>query len=308
MWTQDKAYSALMRELWGSPERWNTRKTHAHVAAKLGVDEETVRNRLRRLKESGFLLGWRVVPNPALLGRESSMLLLEFDDQAAKEEAVPRLKLSEGVIVVASVYGEGLLVTFFDDPGHKASGQIARTKDPAGALHVGGMRFLPTDFRMTPTDWEIVRLMLDDAERGVSDVAREVKVSLRTVKRRLNRMMDSSAVSVMPMIDQSRSGGVSFTLMVECEDGRAAVVVGESIASRIGDVVFKANYAKYGLIFGFFAPNVAEGTEVQRWVRKLGGVRSARIHIVDEVVYVFDWLEKEARKRAAGAGKRGRPS
>ena len=66
---RNKAYSDLMRELWGSTDIWNTKKSYIEIAARLGVDEETVRNRVKHLRDVGFLLGYRLVPNPTLLGR-----------------------------------------------------------------------------------------------------------------------------------------------------------------------------------------------------------------------------------------------
>lgn len=89
-----------MRELWGSPGLWNVRKTHADVARKLGIDEETVRNRIKYLKDSGFLLGWRLLPNPALLGRESEFLFLELEDQDSKEEVISKLRAMDGVVII----------------------------------------------------------------------------------------------------------------------------------------------------------------------------------------------------------------
>ena len=298
MWTQEKGYRDLMRELWGSPGRWNVRKTYADTAAKLGVDEETVRNRLKRLKESGFLIGWRVVPNPELFGLKSSMMILEFEDQDEKEAALSKLKGVDGVIVLASTYGAGAVITYFDDEEQHASKSIMSTKGVAEARSIGGMRLPRTHFRMTLTDWKIVSLMLRNAEEDVTEVARVAKVSTRTVKRRLNLMMDSSSISVMPMVDQGRSGGVSYNIMVETDEGKSGAV-GERVASRIRNLVFRAAYGKNGLIFGFWAVNVAEGTEVLRWVKRLDGLKSAQLHLVDNVVYVFDWLEKEVGARAA---------
>src|SRR5689334_19343223 len=104
-----------MRELWGSPGRWNVRKSYVDVARSLGVDEETVRNRLKRLKDSGFLIGWRLLPNPSLFGRSSILQQLTFDSPMAKDDAISRLRQMDCVIVVASLYGDDLQITLFDD-------------------------------------------------------------------------------------------------------------------------------------------------------------------------------------------------
>src|SRR2546428_5666537 len=87
-----------MRELWGSPDIWNTKKSYVGIAAKLGVDEETVRNRVKHLRDSGFLLGYRLVPNPDLLGRTFASLHIEFKDRESKQAAIPLLSSVEGVM------------------------------------------------------------------------------------------------------------------------------------------------------------------------------------------------------------------
>jgi DNA-binding Lrp family transcriptional regulator len=299
----DKPYSDLMRELWGSPGRWNVKKSYADVAKRLGVDEETVRNRLKRLRESGFLLGWRLVPNPALMRRSSVMQHLVFGSPESKQRAVSLLARMEGVVVVASLYGSGIVTTLFDTSDHTASRRLATLGARAKPSTMPGMSFPPTTFQMTPTDWEIVRLMLRDAERNVNEVAAELKVSARTVKRRLDSMMASSAIFIMPMIDQAKSNGVAYQLFVE-SDPRQKAEVDRLVSSKIPNLVFRAADSSDTLIFGFTGKNVIEGRDVVEWAKRQPGVRSARINIVEEVVYAFRWLESEAARFQNAAYRR----
>ena len=286
-----------MSELWGSPGRWNVRRYYADVARKLGVDEETVRNRLKRLKESGFLVGWRIFPNPSLFGRSSVMQHLTFDGPATKERAMSRLMRMDGVVVIASFYGDSLLATLFDDRGRPASRRLAALGSKSGPVEWHGMSLPSVTFRMTPTDWGILGLMLRNAERSVAEVAEELKVSVKTVKRRLDRMMAGSAIFVVPSIDQSKSTGVSYQVVVDSAEGRKSEV-DMLVSSRIRKLVFKAADSSDTLIFGFSGKNVAEGKELLSWLTKEPAVRSARINMIEEVVYVFDWLEREIGRLA----------
>jgi DNA-binding Lrp family transcriptional regulator len=68
-------------------------KILAEVAKKIGIDEETVRIRIQSLKQSGFLLGWRLILNANLLGRESHILVLELLD--SKRRIEQSLKLAK---------------------------------------------------------------------------------------------------------------------------------------------------------------------------------------------------------------------
>jgi DNA-binding Lrp family transcriptional regulator len=280
-----------MKELWGSPGRWNVRKSYAEVARNLGVDEETVRNRLKLLKDSGLLIGWRVLPNPSLFGRSSIIQHLGFDTPAAKELAVSKSKQMDGVVVVASLHGNDLLITLFDDKERTASRRLSMLKPGRGPTERPGMGLPPTKFQMTPTDWRIVRLMMENAERSVAEVAAEVRVSVRTVKRRLDKMLAASAIFIVPMIDQAKTTGVSYQVMVESEEGQKPAV-GKLVAAKIENLIFSAADSSNNLIFGFTGKNVSEGEELQDWLEKQPGVRSARVSIVDRVIYVSDWLEQ----------------
>jgi DNA-binding Lrp family transcriptional regulator len=297
LWAGHKAYSDLMRELWGSPVLWNVKKTYVDIARKLGVDEETVRNRIKYLKESGFLLGWRLTPNPVLFGRKSSFLFLEFETEEDKEESIPRLAKMDGVVVIASIYGTSLLVTLFDDDEMNSAKEITTKMGIKTESFTTPGMILPRPIspKVAATDWQIIGLLLRDAETKVQEVAKQVKLSTKSVNRRLNELMTSRAVFIMPLVNLTKAGGIPYHLLVETEEEKRSEV-DQSVNSRIENLVFKASASKKDLIFGFNGTNVAEGNEILKWVKTLPGVKSARMNIVERVVHVFDWLEKEVDK------------
>jgi DNA-binding Lrp family transcriptional regulator len=69
----------------GSPQ-WNLRESFTAIARRLGVDEETVRLRVGRLRKRGVVPAWRVAVNPRLLGYEETGLDLEVEDASTKPE------------------------------------------------------------------------------------------------------------------------------------------------------------------------------------------------------------------------------
>jgi DNA-binding Lrp family transcriptional regulator len=64
------------------------RESYSNIARKLCVDEESVRMRVKRAHQRGFLPAWRVLVNPALLGCEAAVLELEVDDERKKAFAI----------------------------------------------------------------------------------------------------------------------------------------------------------------------------------------------------------------------------
>ncbi len=293
---RDKAYSDLMRELWGSPDTWNTKKSYIEIAMKLGVDEETVRNRVKHLRDVGFLLGYRLVPNPTLLGRVFASLRIEFQDRESKQAAIPRLAEIDGVINIGSAYDTSVLVTVLADQGPDFSKLIVGLGVEGEVSWVPGLGLRTTSFRMTKLDWEIVSLLLRDAERKLDEIAKQLKVSTRTVKRRLNMMMEETAIFTMPMVDLRKTEGISYQLRVQSEQGKKSEVE-KSVVAKIGDVIFRASDSQNGSVFGFTGANVAEGNDILEWVKQQPGVKSASMTIAERVVQVFDWIEREVERR-----------
>ena len=293
---RDKAYSDLMRELWGSPDIWNTKKSYTEIAAKLGVDEETVRNRVKHLRDSGFLLGYRLVPNPALLERTFASLRIEFKDRESKQAAIPKLAQLNGVINIGSTYDKSVLVTLLADQDQDFSQLIVGLGVEGEVSWVPGLGLRSTRFRMTRLDWEVVSLLLRDAERKLDEIANQLKVSTRTVKRRLNMMMKETAIFTMPMVDLRKTEGISYQLRVQSEQGKKSELE-KSIVAKIGNVIFRASDSQNGSVFGFTGANVAEGNDILEWVKQQPGVNSASMTIAERVVQVFDWVESEVKKR-----------
>lgn len=289
---RDKGYSDLMRELWGSPDIWNTKRSYTAIAAKLGVDEETVRNRVKHLRDIGFLLGYRLIPNPMLLGRSFTSLRIEFPSRDSKEAAIPRLAQMDGVVNIGSTYDKSLLVTLLATPDQ----DFSKMTGVEGEISpVPGLGLRTTKFHMTRLDWEIVILLLRDAERKIDEIANELSVSTRTVKRRLNMMMSEAAIFTMPMVDLKKTEGISYQLRVQSEPGKKSEVE-KSIVTKIGDVVFRASDSQNGSVFGFTGANVAEGNDILEWVKQQPGVRSATMTIAERVIQVFDWIEAEVHR------------
>ncbi len=59
----------IMKEI-GTPQsmQWNVRESYSSIAKRVGVDEETVRKKIKRQEKLGAIQGWRAVIHPNLIG------------------------------------------------------------------------------------------------------------------------------------------------------------------------------------------------------------------------------------------------
>jgi len=301
-----------MREISSSPSQWNARRSYTEVARKLGVDEETVRNRLKMMREMGLLVGWRLIVNARLLAMEASNLVLEFDDPESKETAAARIRGADGVVLIQSFFGKALQVTFFHpsekDSGGGASDETVASRTTGAKVAARWKVNLPRcEHKPREIDWRIIGLMLRNAERRFPEIAQDLKVSTRTVKRRVNLMMGSSAFFVQPELDFKKAVGVlPCQLLIQCAPEKKREI-DDLVVSKFERIVFRLTNSDTHSIFTILCANVAEMKEILKWARSQRGVTLARTDITENQDYVHEWLEREVGRRAKNEPARRRP-
>ncbi len=289
----------IIREL-GSPSspQWNVRESYANISRKLGVDEDTVRLRVRRAKGHGFLPPWRLMVNPRLLGCESVSFELDVDVQERKAKAIAQIKLVDGVTRIFDYRGKGLLVTLYSEE-ESLSRRIQLVESICGSSKsvIWKSRFPYPDMRMRKTDWEIVDAMKGDARMDLQDVAKSLGVSARTVQRRLSEMREGKAVYLVGDPNVEALGGLLCCFLAFCPDRRRKGEVDSEI---------RASFLRMGLsdmspeehsIFGMPCENLTEADVALERLKSIGGVQSAGMHIMKDVIVVQDWMKSEIEKR-----------
>jgi DNA-binding Lrp family transcriptional regulator len=97
----------VLRELWqgsvAAPLEPDIRRSYRSMARKLGIDEVTFRNRVRRFQQIGLLKGWLLAVNPTLFGMKVGQLWLGVQSSSAKDDLINELSSMRGVLAVMDV-------------------------------------------------------------------------------------------------------------------------------------------------------------------------------------------------------------
>jgi DNA-binding Lrp family transcriptional regulator len=301
MWTPDDLDLRIVRAL-ASPHsfQWDVRISHARVAERVGVDEETVRSRLRRMNDVGFLERWQLIVNPGLLDREAAIVELRVGDQESKQESIARLMLLDGVILIDDLYGTELAVLTL----YRGRAALERQVRLFGSLC--GCRspiswklgFPPCELTLTRTDWRIIQALRREGRGRLADVARTLQLSTRTVKRRMLRMVEGNAFYLDPILNLGKVGGVRCRLLVTSQPNRKQAV-DEAILSGLERIVSTNTAPKEFSLFVAHLSNVGEIQPLTGWVKALKGVTAVRATIEVEHIHVEPWLEGEIQSRVA---------
>ena len=291
-----------MREL-SSPRsfRWDIRESYASIAERIGVDEETVRRRVKRARESGFLKGWKLFLNPHLIGLESMGVQLEIDDEDRKADVISQVEQVDGVVILINFHGRALRIILYYNGEKDLDEKIQRIKALCQTNDLvrwaGG--FPAADQKMRKTDWEIVKAFRGDPRRSPSEVADEVGVSTRTVKRRLTAMTENNCIFMLPQLDYDKSLGIACDFLVLCPDDAKKRQVDSQVRAKLDRLVFSLTDVKGFSMFALICPNLSESEQIQKWIQSLDGVNEVKVDIMRENILVDRWMDEEIERRVS---------
>lgn len=293
----------IMKEI-GTPQsmQWNVRESYASIAKRVGVDEETVRKRIKRQEKLGAIQGWRAVIHPNLVGCIDAYVDLEVSNADRKEEILSQLKLLEGVIVVTSFEGKGLFVMFYTESGEALTRKVQLICSLCGARDFTALNSYlpPCDLKLSGTDWKIIWAIRDDPRKNLSDIAKEAKVTIRTVNRRLTMLTERRAFFLMGLPNFRQLVGTTGNFLIFCSDQENRSSAAKRIISRFENTAFAA-ITQSVMMCNIFFHNLSEAEQAYEWINRLEGVAKARMRIMKDLIFVCDWLDNQMKKHFSEA-------
>ena len=290
----------IIKEL-GNPDslQWNVRETYSSIAGRLGIDEETVRRRLKRAERLGSLPNWKMMVNPRLIGCSAANVQFEVKDEKRKWDVISELRKIDGIVKILDFRGGKLLLTLYfqDDTSLKMKKDMIGSISGCMELTDWELRFPDPQIRMKTTDWKIIGSMLDDARRSLKGVSESVGLSVRTVERRLNKMSESHAVYLQGIPNFSKFAGLSCVFIVFCLDQAKKLAVDHAILSKVKRIELANTSSKQYSTFVTLFDNLAESDDFIGWISGLDGVNSVSMGIMRELLVVQKWLQEEVTKR-----------
>lgn len=197
--------------------RENSRATYRELADGLGLSVNSVHKRVQALIDGDVIRKFTVFLTPRALpsvvvrvcGRSDTSSIDETIRRLSKNAGTSRVVVSSGnSLHVVGMLDDISAISKFADFAIR-EGQIA---DPTVRLidspELHGRSAVP----MTDTDYRIVASLQGNCRKQIVDVAKELDISPKTVRRRLKRMEDNGLVHYEVHYDHASLGGI-FTLL-----------------------------------------------------------------------------------------------
>jgi DNA-binding Lrp family transcriptional regulator len=183
----------------------------SRIARRVDTTPRTVRSRRRAMEENGVIAGYQVLPNLAHLGLTAEGHFFDVVDHADKDEAIDAALELPRMLAVHEFMGEGVCFEFaFADPDERTEtvetlSTLTGDPDP-NRFYDGVMPEVDRD--LTNLDWRILASLRWEATKRLREVAEEVGVSRRTVKRHYDRMAQEGSFVPVTLMNPSRATGL----------------------------------------------------------------------------------------------------
>lgn len=300
----DRIYSKVLRELY-SPAwlRFSMRESYGLIARKLGVDDQTVRSTISRMKRTGFLKGWTIALNPHILEMECGNVLVEGGQKptAPKDQVISQLQDLDGVVAVFNFLdGAGVrLVFFYEDDGDferktRLVSSICGVSSPYASWKIP---FPANRVKLKKTDWEIIRSLLRDSRKNVSETAKDVGVSTRTVRRRLDILTQGNSFYPSPVVDAKKVDGFLYHFVVACTNKKDKATLDQLLHTSARELVFVDTNAELYSVVASVCRNIAEADEISDWLRAQPGAGEVTARVFERITLVRGWIEREVDRR-----------
>jgi len=210
--------------------------------------------------------------NPSILGLHYSQIHIALDASTSKKELIARLKLMPGVLVLTNWYGDGVgMILVYDNVNLLRNGvSLIQSLSNGVILSFSNVLWPECNMNMSITDWRIVRALQRDPRKSHSSIANQVRISLRTVERRLQRMVHAKALFAFPTLKPNALEGTILADLEVSYSHRDGPLLCRNISQQLVDYLWHMFFtvsAKPGdsvsyTFFNLALPSVAKANEI----------------------------------------------
>ncbi|HEV2317665.1 MAG TPA: winged helix-turn-helix transcriptional regulator [Thermoplasmata archaeon] len=306
----------ILRELSRDQVLWfgrlDPRYSAAEMARRLRVDRATVSSRLHAWERQGFLRGHEVVPSPRVFGARVAGGNLRVVDLRRKPQVLEDLALVPGLVSAIDHLGPwvALLYVFETLEGLDRSRRlVAKLAGVGEVTPCMPFRVPEATVALNALDWRILQDLRRAPRRPIGGIARSVRLSTKTLARRLARMIRGRAVWYLPVLDFGRYTKATATrFIVTLRPNAELTVVSDQITSVIpglshlidpSKVIDTADPIPSLLDVGAYVDSAAQAEDVQHELNLLDGVAEVEILFPRRIHLYRGWFDEHLEIAAA---------
>ncbi len=281
----------------------------SEIGRSLGLDEKTVRTRVKKMEDDRFIKYYQAIPNLALFGLKSIGLYnFEADDIYSKHQALGHVRQApmvvEGIDFLGSAFFVSLAGASLQEVQQQGDEMAKKLRLKAG-VKIGDRITRDPVSQPDKLDWQIIQRLRYHAHCPTNSVADALSITPRMAEYRINRLLESGALLVRAIIDaQKQQGLIFYELVMSVEEARQPLIVKEvkdMFSEKFWSTYTPAPGVVLASLFGFTS---GEPEEAVMNALKLKGVKRCSLYILKEIIEPHNpnWIDNLIEGRIARVG------
>ncbi len=256
------------------------------MARKLRISPGTIRNRVKALSSSGILLGSSIYFNPNLLGLEGGAFAVEVPSNEDKNEVIEKIKHIEGILFIHNFYSALVGIAFVCEKGSLQS-KLDSFRATAGAGEGSGffsrVMYPPCDISPSGPEWALIARLSRNNYKSYAELAKDLDVSVRTLKSRMSGILRSRAVLSLPTLNyRAITIGVPADVIVVFTHPSRKHEAEEKVLELLGKYLVFAGVGSDYMVYNLIVPSLPMVEDLEDSIGKIAGVNSVRAELVRE--------------------------
>jgi len=282
-----KILRSLILERAVSPSTPSVKLSLRAIAARLGADDMTVSYRYKKLQGSGCMPVWSLLVNPTFFGYRVTDLMIDAQPESGKPDMIRKLRLIHEITGIVNFFGRGLRIFMIYNGDESRSRTVELISRITNAEGITACRMpLPKseNRNLSESDVAIIRALSNDARKSSTLIAKELGLSAKTVRKRVDRLRNESIILPFPIIDMASIPGlIPLYLSYVYSSTESKSSVDREIASHFDLCYITGSFSDPntgGVILG--ASAMSDVPKFLDWTKSQRGVASARVDIPTE--------------------------
>jgi DNA-binding Lrp family transcriptional regulator len=267
------------------------------IAKHLDIDARTVKARIKRLEQDGFIKYYQVVPNYRNLGFECTTFVVYFSEMAAKKEAIRKVQLLDEIVRVdENFYSMVFSVLYKTKQDLEKKLALIKELLLAGAkepLKLYDLSLPDPKLKLSEADWRIIKSIRYNALKPSKKIAEELGLTLPTINNRLQRMICSRALYFVPIFNaQQVSKLILYALVFFIDETKRKKTVNE-IHEKFKDNSYNRIVNQTGaIVFLMFATKIGEPEENYMKAKSIDGVQNVILDLIGQTHDCSRYVDK----------------
>jgi DNA-binding Lrp family transcriptional regulator len=279
------------------------------IGRKLGLDEKTVRVRIKKMEDDGFIKYYQAMPSLALFQlKNMNTYRFEALNIATKHRVIEHVQefpfILEAIDYLGKVVSVSITGTSSEAIDQVASGLANRFELYKWIL---GSCIIKEPVSVADRlDWQIIQELRYDALSGIKVLSESLSITPRMVEYRIKKLLGSEMLLVRAIINsQKQQGLIFYELEISIDETKRY-----EVAKRLNEIYEEKLWSVRTLAAGvllanLFAFTLAEPEEAYVNTLKLEGVRSCSLFIFKEIVEPKrpNWIDGLIEQKIASSSK-----